>query len=521
MDMNQILPLLPAVVMLLLVVLTRKVLISLGTGIILGALIHNHFKIGQSLTSIWTYFHQIFYADGKFDTGNILLLGFLLLLGIMTAQLASSGGSQAFGEWMIKKIKSRVLAQVMTIVLGLIIFIDDYFNSLAVGQVARPLTDKHRISRAKLAYYIDSTSAPVTVISPISSWGAFIIAILGGIFATNGITDLQPLTAFIQMIPYNFYAIAALLIVFLVAIFNFDIGPMKKHEDRAIEHNQLIDPDPKKAKVPGDLTNTFSPHEEGRVYHLIVPIVILFVATIVMMVFTGIQASGSNYTLLDILDNTNVNVSLFTGGLLAVITGLIFHKRQSEPRENTRKIILEGIKTMLPAIYILLLAWMIGSAMSDLNTGEHLADIVRKSTMPASMLPLVFFLIAGVMSLATGTSWGTFTIMLQIGADVTMNIDSTLLLPVLAAVLAGSVFGDHCTPISDTTILSSTGAGANHIDHVLTQLPYAFIAAFSASIGYILVGKYENLLLGLSVTIMIPIVLCVLNYLLRKKPNYK
>ena len=232
----------PALLMLVLVLLTRKVLLSLGTGIIVGALFIHNFNPINAIKEIWQTFYEIFISEGSLNTGNFLLISFLLLLGIMTAFLQASGGSRAFGEWMMQHVKTRRGAQGMTVFLGLIIFIDDYFSSLAVGQIARPLTDRHNISRAKLAYYIDSSAAPITVLSPISSWGAYIIGILGGLFAANEITNLQPLEAFIKMIPLNLYALAAILVVFIVAFFKFDIGPMRKHEERAIEKGELLNP---------------------------------------------------------------------------------------------------------------------------------------------------------------------------------------------------------------------------------------------------------------------------------------
>lgn len=505
--MGGFLSVLPAIVMLILVLLTRRIVLSLGAGIVIGAFILQDFSFGQTLKTIFVEFIQIFYVDGSFAIDEILLLLFLLLLGIMTALLASSGGSQAFGEWMIKRVKTRRGSQLMTIFLGIIIFIDDYFNSLAVGQIARPLTDRHRVSRAKLAYYIDSTSAPVTVVSPISSWGAYIIGILGSIFMVNNITDLKPLTAFIQIIPYNFYAIVSLLLVFLVAIFNMNIGPMKKHENRAVKNNELIDPDPKKANIPGDMSRIFESHKTGKVYHLLVPIAVLIIVTVGTMLVTGALASEEELNILSIFANTDVNLSLFIGGLASVLVGFLFHFRLPSPRANGTKILTAGMNTMLPAIYILILAWMIGSIMDNLQTGQYLAEKVQAASISPSLLPFMFFLIAGLMSLSTGTSWGTFGIMLPIGAEVALNMDAGFLIPVLAAVLAGSVFGDHCTPISDTTILSSTGAGVNHIDHVVTQLPYAFIAAFSAGIGYLILGFTGSNLLALFVALIIPIVI--------------
>ncbi|MFC3041387.1 Na+/H+ antiporter NhaC family protein [Virgibacillus xinjiangensis] len=504
----------PAVIMLVLVLLTRKVLISLGVGIVAGALMIHEFSILSAIEEIWYVFYTIFIVDGAINTGNILLITFLLFLGMMTALLQASGGSRAFGDWMMARIKTRKGAQLMTPVLGLIIFIDDYFNALAVGQIARPITDRHRVSRAKLAYFIDSTSAPITVISPISSWGAYIIGILGGLFAANEVTDYQPLSAFLQMVPLNLYAVAALLLVFLTAYFQLNLGAMHKHERRAVEEGQLLNPD--QDNVPGDLGDTFEPHQAGKVYHLLAPIIVLIVVTVTAMVVTGAQASEREVDILAVFANTDVNLSLFLGGTAAVMTGLILHFMQEAPRANTGRILSEGIKTMLPAIYILVLAWMIGSIIGTLETGEYLAQVVSDANVSGSMLPFIFFLIAGLMAVGTGTSWGTFGIMLPIAAEVAVTTDIHMLLPALAAVLAGAVFGDHCTPISDTTILSSTGAGSNHIDHVITQLPYAGIAAGAAGAGYLLLGLTSQAWLSLLLTAGLVILIASLIYMRKK-----
>ncbi|RKQ29609.1 Na+/H+ antiporter NhaC family protein [Oceanobacillus halophilus] len=495
----------PAIIMLVLVIITRKVLLSLGAGIIIGALFIHEFNILGTIQEIWIVFYEIFISDGALNTGNLLLIGFLLLLGMMTAFLQASGGSRAFGEWMMDRVKTRRGAQAMSGLLGLIIFIDDYFNALAVGQVARPLTDRQKISRAKLAYIIDSTSAPITVVSPISSWGAYIIGILGGMFAANGITEIQPLQAFIQMIPLNFYALSAIILVFLVAYLKLDIGPMRRHELRAIRTGEVIDP--KQNNVPGDLSNTFKPHPKGKVYHLLLPIIVLVAVTVTTMIITGANASEGKVNILTIFANTNVNLSLFFGGIAAVITSLVFHLGQSTPKANIGKMLLEGIKTMLPAIYILLLAWMIGSIIGTLETGQYLAQLFSSMQVSAALLPLLFFIVSGFMALATGTSWGTFGIMLPIAAEVAAITDIDMLLPSLAAVLAGSVFGDHCTPISDTTILSSTGAGANHIDHVITQIPYAIIAAVVAIVGYLIVGFSGQIFISIIISIILLIII--------------
>ncbi|MHA6251935.1 Na+/H+ antiporter NhaC family protein [Oceanobacillus sp. CAU 1775] len=489
----------PALVMLILVIVTKRVLLSLGIGIVLGAFFIHEFAVLDSLQEIWLVFYGIFIDDGAVNLGNILLLLFLLLLGIMTAFLQASGGSRAFGEWMLKRVKTRTGAQLMTAVLGIIIFIDDYFSSLSVGQIARPLTDRQKISRAKLAYIIDSSAAPITVLSPVSSWGAYIIGVLGSIFIANGITTIQPIEAFVQMIPMNLYAISAILMVFIVAYFKADIGPMKTHEQRAIETGDLIDPE--NSKVPGDLSDAITAHSKGKIYHLILPIVVLIVVTVTSMLITGANATEGEVSILSMFANTDVNLSLFIGGLTAVLTGLVIFLSQSKPKAEMGTVLIEGTKSMMPAIYILILAWMIGSIISNLETGAYLAELLNGASIGAAFLPVLFFIIAGLMALSTGTSWGTFTIMLPIAAEVAMTIDTNMLLPSLAAVLAGAVFGDHCSPISDTTILSATGAGANHIDHVLTQLPYALIVASVSIVGYLLIGILDLVVLPLLITL--------------------
>ena len=482
----------PALVMLVLVIVTKRVLLSLGVGIVLGALFIHNFNILGSIQEVWGVFYEIFVSEGELNLGNILLISFLLLLGVMTAFLQGSGGSRAFGNWMLKRVKTRAGAKIMTAILGIIIFIDDYFASLAVGQIARPVTDRQKISRAKLAYIIDSTAAPITVLSPISSWGAFIIGLLGSIFVANGITDIQPIEGFIRMIPMNLYAISAILLVFLVAYLKVDIGPMRIHEERAQKTGELIDPE--NSKVPGDLGDTIEAHPKGKVYHLILPILVLVLATVTAMLVTGARASEGEVTILSMFANTDVNLSLFIGGAISVLFALILHMIHSAPKASVMNIFIQGMKSMLPII-------------SSLETGTYLAQLLNNANISGVFLPVLFFVISGIMALATGTSWGTFTIMLAIGAEVSAVIDINLLLPTLAAVLAGAVFGDHCSPISDTTILSATGAGANHIDHVLTQLPYAIIAAVVSIVGYLLMGLLEMTILPLIITLVIVLVI--------------
>ncbi|SER67568.1 Na+/H+ antiporter NhaC [Gracilibacillus ureilyticus] len=507
--------LIPAVLMLLLVLFTRKLLLSLGTGIVVGALMIDDFNILNSVTRIWEVFRDIFYTSEGWNSGNIYLLSFLLLLGVMTVFMTASGGSKSFGDWAITKVKTRRGAQLIPSFLGVLIFIDDYFNSLAVGQVARPITDRNKVSRAKLAYFIDSTSAPITVITPISSWGAYIIGTLGVIFASLQISDFQPLEAFVRMIPYNFYAFAALLLVFLVAIFNINIGSMKKHEQRALETGEVLDPD-KRRKVIIANENALI-NGNGKLYHLLIPIGVLIIATIAAMLITGRMEVEGDATILTMFEYTNVNLSLFTGGLLAVLSAGFLYVILPGEKLSFSKVLIDGSKSMLPAIYILVLAWMISSIIETIDTGGYLATWVKEYSLNVDYLALLLFVLAGFMALATGTSWGTFGIMLPIAAQIAVTYDVELVLPAMSAVLAGAVFGDHCSPISDTSILSSTGAGSDHMDHVMTQLPYAFISAAAAGIGYFILGLTGSTVGALFVTIMVVVFTAILFYLLVRR----
>ncbi|WP_067844099.1 Na+/H+ antiporter NhaC family protein [Amphibacillus sediminis] len=507
--------LIPAILMLILVVCTRKIFLSLGVGIVVGALMLHQFNIVDSVGEVVTVFVNIFYSteDGV-NLGSLYLLSFLLLLGILTAIMTASGGSKAFGNWAVRRITTRRGALLVPAILGLAIFIDDYFNALAVGQVARPVTDRHKVSRAKLAYIIDSTSAPITVISPISSWGAYIIGTMGSIFAVNEIVDYQPLEAFVRMIPLNMYAFSAILLVFLVICFNLNLGALGRHEQHAIKTGELYDL--KKGNVSGELKEAVAVHNEGKMMHLIIPILTLVVATVISMLWTGYLATEDQVTIFSLFTNTDVNLSLFLGGLIAVIVAFGMYSRQSSPKSSMFTITVKGMESMLTALYILILAWMIGDIIGELNTGGYLASLVDQATFNINYLPVILFMIAGLMALATGTSWGTFGIMLPIAAQIAVSVNPSLVLPAMSAVLAGSVFGDHCSPISDTTILSSTGAGANHIDHVVTQLPYALISAVAAVAGYVMYAWTELTFVALLSSLLTIVVLSSIMALIKK-----
>ncbi|TMU84510.1 Na+/H+ antiporter NhaC family protein [Bacillus sp. BHET2] len=507
---NTIYSLLPPLLAILMVILTRRVLLSLGVGIVASAFLLADFSITKTFNFMWDAFKGIFVADGALNTWNVYIIFFLLILGVITAFVNISGGSRAFGEWAMKRVKTRQGAQLLAAVLGIIIFIDDYFNALAVGQVSRPITDRHRISRAKLAYIIDSTSAPICVVSPISSWGAYIIGIIGSILATHSITEYTAFSAFIQMIPMNLYVWAAVLLVIMVAYKGLDFGKMKEHEVRAIETGALYDPD---KEIPGELKNDLPVSSKGTVGDLVWPIVALVIGTVSMMLWTGYQEVGS-FDILPIFENTDVTKSLLYGGLFGLLVALIFFLRQVSLNGigagAIGTAVVEGIKSMLPAVYILIFAWTIVTLIDQLQTGTYLAGLVEQSSLPMQALPVILFLVAGIMAFSTGTSWGSFGILLPIAGEIAAATDVSILLPAMAAVLAGSVLGDHCSPISDTTILSSTGAGSNHIDHVITQLPYAIIGAVVASIGYLVLGFTGSTLLGLAVVIILIVAFALL-----------
>lgn len=483
----------PAVAIIL-AIATRKVLLSLGAGIIAGGLLLNDFNIGSTLSYIGQGFAKVFWDEGL-NTGSVYILLFLTLLGVITTLISLSGGARAFGEWARERVKTRQGSQLMTVLLGIIIFIDDYFNALAVGNISRPLTDRNGVSRAKLAYLIDSTAAPVCVITPISSWGAYIIALIGSILVAHEVTDISPIAAFVSMVPMNLYAVFALALVLCTAAMDLNVGPMRTHERRA-RAGELYDT--RKGTPPGS-SEELGNSEKGRVSDLVIPVLVLVFATTASMIGTGAAAlkeAGDAFSILGAFENTDVTSSLIYGGLIALVvtaTRLISHKFEASV---WTKAVVEGIKSMLPAIYILVLAWVLVDVISSLETGKYLAGLVSSSSIDPGYLPMIMFVVAGAMAFATGTSWGTFGIMLPIAGDMAAAADVAMMLPMLASVLAGAVFGDHCSPISDTTILSSTGASCHHIDHVTTQLPYALSIAAIAIFGYFIMGVTDSAAVG-------------------------
>lgn len=504
----------PPILAIIMVLLTRKVLLSLGIGIITSALFIQNFNIKDSFLSVWNAFKSVFIEDGGLNTWNIYIIIFILFLGIITRFVAMMGGTQAFGDWMITRVKTRFGAQLMTFVLGIALFIDDYFNSLTVGQIARPITDKHKISRAKLAYIVDSTAAPVCVIAPVSSWGAYIIGLIASVFATHQIIDYTALSAFLYMIPMNFYVWSALGVVLVIAWKQSDFGLMKKHEEYAIETNNVVysqkkgSNDEREEKISS----------LGKISDLLVPIIILFIATIGFIYWSGLKNTESDSSLIEVFGEADVSLALLLGGLTALIITFIFFIRHITKKELSGKDFMQGVvqgsQSMIGAIFILIFAWAISDLIDELGTGVYLAEVIKNSSLPFALLPFILFIMAGFIAFSTGTSWGSFALLLPIAGQIAAATNIELILPMLAAVLAGAVFGDHCSPISDTTILSATGSSCHHIDHVMTQLPYAIVAALIAGCGYLILGFTQNVWLGLLAVI---IGLVILAFFLPKK----
>ncbi|MFV0575119.1 MAG: Na+/H+ antiporter NhaC family protein [Vibrio sp.] len=499
--------LLPPALALTMAILTRRVLLSLGLGIVLGAVLLTDYSVMNSLSYIASTVLGVFYSDNALNWDSIFIIFFLILLGMMTALLTLSGGTYAFAEWAQKRIKTKRGAQLLAAWLGVFIFIDDYFNSLAVGAISRPVTDRYYVSRSKLAYLLDSTAAPMCVIMPASSWGAYIMTVVSGILVSHGITEYTALGAYMRLVPMNYYAIFALLMVFAMIWFDLNIGPMRRHEISASQ-GKADDKDENAV----DLTEESEIKEckDGKVSNLILPIVVLIIATVYFMISTGadaLSADGQPFSILKAFENTNVGQSLFFGALIGLACALVTVFMQKIPTKDTVVTLWIGAKSMFGAILILAFAWTIGAVIKDMGTGAYLSTLVE-GNINDHWLPVLLFLLSGIMAFSTGTSWGTFGIMLPIAGDLAGATDLALMLPMLSAVLAGAVFGDHCSPISDTTILSSTGARCNHIDHVSTQLPYALATAGVSAVGFVVLGLTDSSLMGFAAASAAFVVCC-------------
>ena len=503
-DNYPILTLLPPLLAIGLVVATRKVLLSLGLGVVTAALLIEGFSPWAALKQVLGAFGDIFWVDGALNTTKVYILIFTLVLGVITAFIMMSGGTRAFADWAQTKIKTRRGATRLPAGLGVAIFVDDYFNALAVGQVSRPVTDTHRVSRAKLAYLVDSTSAPVAVLVPFSSWGAFILGLIGTEVAASSL-ELSDINAFLQAAWANYYAFAALLLVALVATVHLDLGPMRTEERRAILDGECFDDS---EDIPGQLAEDLPVHRPGAKNALIMPFAMLVLGVLGGIVWTG-QRAGDSWSVVDILASTDVTFALIVGGVLGLAAALYYYGRDTSENPKFGKSTFgrgwfEGVKSMMPAVSILILAWMLGALIEVLGTGKYLADLIESSSISPSWLVPLVFLIAAAMAFATGTSWGSFGLLIPLAGGIINSLDAPeLLLPALGAVLAGAVSGDHASPISDTTILSATGAGCNVITHVTTQLPYMVTAVIASTVGYVMVALGGSVTLGLAVTLVV------------------
>jgi len=476
------LALLPALLMITLVIITRKVLISLGVGILLAALIYADWNIVGMITYIWNSFTGIITS---FDW-YLPILGFVVIIGGITAVITLAGGVKAFASWSVSKVKNPVAAQILTWILGLIICIDDYFNALVIGEVSKPITDQYNISRAKLAYIIDSTSAPVVILMPISTWGAYIIGMMGGLFIDNAYTAHTGFSGFIAAIPFQFYPITAIIMVFLVVKFGISFGPMKKFEDAALTGDDISRVEATKAASEVEIQGT-----KATQWTLIVPILVLVFVTFFMMFIAAGFSFGA------IMDQS-ITVPLFVGGVASFLTAVIFAVLDGNVKfESLVKASGKGMFAMFKsAVAILVLAWMVSTAIQDLGTGDLIAEVVAGSSLATAMIPLALFIIAGAMAFATGTSWGSFGILLPIAIPIAMATNPEFMPAIVAAVLGGAVFGDHSSPVSDTTVLSATGAQSTLHSHFITQLPYALVTAGIAAFGYLIYGLTEMLLVA-------------------------
>lgn len=476
--------LLPPIVAIALALITKEVYSSLFIGIVVGGLLYANFGFEGTIRHV--------FLDGIVasvsDTYNMGILIFLVILGAMVCLMNRAGGSAAFGRWAQTHIKSRVGAQLATIILGCLIFIDDYFNCLTVGSVMRPVTDKHRISRAKLSYLIDATAAPVCIIAPISSWAA---AVAG--FAEDG----QGLNLFIRAIPFNFYALLTILMMAGISLLKIDYGPMARYERNAMESGDLFS-----GKNPYDTMEVEEDVSHGRVMDLVLPIVLLILCCVTGMLYSGGFFDGVGFV--EAFSASDASVGLLLGSAFALVFSLIyFGLRRSMSFSSMMSCIPEGFKAMVPAILILSFAWTLKAMTDSLGAKYFVRDFVYSNASQVQMfLPAIVFLIGCLLAFATGTSWGTFGMLIPIVQSV-FPMDNPLSVVCISACMAGAVCGDHCSPISDTTIMASAGAQCDHVNHVSTQLPYAITVAAVSFVSYVIAGFLPKAWIALPIAIVL------------------
>lgn len=491
-----ILSLLPPVIAIGLALITKEVYTSLLAGIITGGLLYSNFNLELMINTIF------FQEDGGMiyklaDSWNVGILVFLVMLGILVSLLNKAGGSAAFGKWASKHIKTRIGAQISVMVLGILIFVDDYFNCLTVGSVMRPVTDRHKVSRAKLSYIIDATAAPVCIIAPISSWAA---AVTSSVPEDSGINGFA---VFIQTIPYNLYAILTLVMILMVTLLRVDFGPMKKHEMNAINGDLFTTPG-----RPYEDNEEEIVKENASVLDLVLPVAVLIASCIIAMVYTGGFFSGTSFV--DAFAGSDASVGLVLGGAITLVfTFIYFMMRDILSFKEFTECIPEGFKAMIAPILILTMAWTLSGMTNLLGAKVYVADIVANSaTAMQGFLPMIIFLVAAFLAFATGTSWGTFSILIPIVLGVFPS--GQMMVISIASCLAGAVCGDHCSPISDTTIMASAGGHCEHVNHVATQLPYALTVAAICLLGYMIIGILQAVGLAAISWIAVPVCIVVL-----------
>ncbi len=478
--------LVPPIVAIALALITKNVYLSLFVGILLGAIFIGDGNLELTIMSIMDAGNEDGDAWGflgGLDTG---ILFFLVVLGIIGCILLISGGSRAYGEWALSHIKSRKGAQIMTAILGILIFIDDYFNCLTVGQVMRSVTDKFKISRAKLAYLIDSMAAPICIIAPISSWAAAVTS-----YMPDGVDGFK---LFMESIAYNFYALFTIVMVIVIALIDFDFGPMKVHEDNARNNDDLFTT----PERPYENEKEVEINPRGRVFDLLIPIFLFLVpACIIFLVWTGgfFDASSDYYhDFIGAMGDASASTALAYGSMVALVLTIIYMLlRRTVTFDQTMDCIPQGFKNMVPAITILVFAWAICAITRyGLGAPQFVDSLVGDGGSLMSLLPAMFMLLACFISFSTGTSWGTFGILLPIVYAAFAETNPELMIVGISACLSGAVFGDHCSPISDTTIMSSAGAQCSHLNHVSTQVPYALLVAVVSFVFFLIAGFWQS-----------------------------
>ena len=479
--------LVPPVVAIVLALITKEVYSSLFVGILIGGAFWSGFKAEATILHV--------FQDGVVgvltDSYNMGILVFLVILGVMVCMMNKAGGSAAFGRWAKEHIKTRAGAQLATIALGVLIFIDDYFNCLTVGSVMRPVTDSHNVSRAKLAYLIDATAAPICIIAPISSWAA---AVTGFVKGEGGFS------IFIRAIPYNYYAILTIIMMVTLVLAKEDYGPMKAHEKNAIEGDLFTTGD-----RPFENATENAIYNKGKVIDLVFPILSLIVCCVIGMIYSGGFFSGTGFV--EAFSGSDASVGLMLGSFFAMVITIVFYAVRKVLRfSDSMACIPEGFKAMVPAILILTFAWTLKAMTDSLGAAPFVASVMNSAAGGLmNLLPAIIFLVGCFLAFATGTSWGTFGILIPIVVAVFQGTNETMMIISISACMAGAVCGDHCSPISDTTIMASAGAQCNHVNHVSTQLPYAMTVAAVSCITYVIAGILQNAVICLVIGIALQI----------------